>query len=108
MTSGQPTTLVPAGLVLPAAALGWVPPGLVLGVGVTLLLAQIFHAGWYRTTRRRYLAVLLLTAVGVLAGQGWDALGLPSVHLGQLNLLPAIVFAAALQPLAQRLTLRLP
>ena len=88
--------------------LGWVPPGFLLGVALTLLLAQVFHAGWYRTTRRHYLAVLLLTAAGMLAGQAWDALGLPGIHLGQLNLLPAVLFAAALQPLAPRLTLRLP
>jgi hypothetical protein len=85
-----------------------VPPGVLLGVALTLLLAQLFHAGWYRTAPRRYLAILLLTAAGMLAGQGWDALGLPSVHLGQVNLVPAVLFAAALQPLVPRLTLRLP
>lgn len=88
--------------------IGWLPPGLLTGAALVLFLAQFFHAGWYRGPRRRYLAVLVLTAAGVLAGQVWDGLGLPSVRLGQLNVLPAVLFAAALQPFAQHLTQRLP
>jgi uncharacterized membrane protein YqgA involved in biofilm formation len=86
---------------------GWIPPGLVLGVVFTLLLAQLLHALWHNG-RCRYLAVLILTAGGVLLGQLWDVLGLPAMRLGQLNLLPAVLFATALQVLARRLTLRLP
>ena len=89
------------------SVLSWVPPGLVLGAAVVLVLAQLFHVAWH-SPHRRYLAVLLLTAAGVLAGQLWDALGLPALRLGELDLLPAVLFAAALQPLARRVTLLLP
>jgi len=87
--------------------IGWVPPGVLLAVPLTLLLAQLLHGLWH-SGRCRYLAVLILTAAGVLLGQAWDVLGLPALRLGQLNLLPAIVFATALQLLGRRLTLRLP
>jgi hypothetical protein len=85
----------------------WLPPGLILGVVLTLLLAQLLHALWHNG-RTRYLAVLILTAAGVLLGQLWDVLGLPALRMGQLDLLPAVLFAIALQLLARRLTLRLP
>jgi hypothetical protein len=87
--------------------IAWIPPGLVLAVAFTLLMAQVLHALW-RSGRSRYLAVLLLTAAGVALGQVWDLLGLPALRLGQLDLLPAILFATALQPLGRRLSLRLP
>jgi hypothetical protein len=82
------------------------PPGLLLGVPVTLLLAQLLHALWHHG-RCRYVSVLILTAAGVLLGQLWDVLGLPSARLGQLDLLPAIPFAVVLQTLARRLPLPL-
>jgi hypothetical protein len=88
--------------------IGYIPPGLVTGAALVLFLTQFFHAGWYRGPRRRYLVVLALTAAGVMAGQAWEGLGLPSVRVGQLNVLPAVLFAAALQPFAQRLTQMLP
>jgi len=84
----------------------WVPPGLVLGAALVLVLAQLFHSVVHYG-RRPYLSVLVLTAAGFGAGQVWDVLGLPALRLGQVNLLPALVFAIALQPLAKRLTLRL-
>jgi len=87
--------------------IGWIPPGLLLGVPLVLLLAQLFHVLWH-DGRRRYLAVLLLTAAGVGLGQLWDLLGLPGLRLGQLDLLPAVLFALFLQAFARRLTLRLP
>ncbi len=86
--------------------IGWIPPALLLAVPFTLLLAQLLHALWHNC-RCRYLAVLALTVAGVLLGQLWDVLGLPAVRLGQLDLLPAVLFATALQPLARPLTLRL-
>jgi hypothetical protein len=89
------------------AVIGWVPPGLLLAVPFVLLLAQLFHVLW-QSGRSRYLAVLVLTAGGVLLGQVWDAVGLPALRLGQLDLLPAALFATALQPLGRRLSLRLP
>ncbi len=84
----------------------WIPPGLVLGIALVLVLAQLFHSLLHHG-RRPYVPVLLLTATGVSAGQLWDVLGLPGLRLGQVNLLPALVFAAALQPLAKQLTVRL-
>ena len=84
-----------------------VPPGLVVGVLLVLVLSQLLYALWpYR--RRSYVLALLLTAAGVLIGQLWDGLGLPALRLGEANLLPAILFAIALQPLADRLPIRFP
>ena len=87
--------------------IGLIPPGLLLTVPFTLLLAQLLHVLWHSGSCR-YLAVLLLTVAGVALGQVWDVVGLPSVRLGQLDLLPAIVFAIGLQPFGRRLSLRLP
>lgn len=86
---------------------GLVPPGLLLAVPFTLLLAQLLHALWH-SGRCRYRAVLLLTVAGVALGQVWDVVGLPALRLGQLNMLPAILFAIGLQPFGRRLSLRLP
>ena len=77
-----------------------VPPGLVVSVLLVLILSQVFYAVLpYR--RRAYVPALFLTAVGFALGQLWDYAGLPSVRLGQSNMLPAIVFALVLQPLAR-------
>ncbi|HLQ62326.1 MAG TPA: hypothetical protein VK131_10710 [Candidatus Acidoferrales bacterium] len=77
-----------------------IPPGLIVALLLVLALSQLFYALLpYR--RRAYLPVLLLTAIGVGLGQLWDVLGLPSLRLGQANLLPAILFALLLQPLAR-------
>jgi hypothetical protein len=84
-----------------------VPPGLLLAVPFTLLLAQLLHALWH-SGRCRYRAVLLLTVGGVALGQLWDVVGLPALRLGELNVFPAILFAIGLQPFGRRLSLRLP
>ena len=87
--------------------LDWLPPGLLVGLLLVLILSQALYALWpYR--RRSYLPVLLLTGAGVLLGQLWDVFGLPAVRLGQANVLPAVLFAIALQPLANRLPIRFP
>jgi hypothetical protein len=86
--------------------IAWIPPGLLLAVPLSLLLAQLLHTFWH-SGRYRYRIVLALTIVGVALGQAWDGLGLPAVRMGQLDLLPAIVFAIAMQSLARRLSLRL-
>ncbi|MBO0683764.1 MAG: hypothetical protein J2P45_11445 [Candidatus Dormibacteraeota bacterium] len=82
--------------------MSWVPPGAIVGLLVVLVLSQLLYALW-PYARRAYLPVLALTAFGFLVGQGWDALGLPSLRLGEANLLPGIAFAVALQPLADRI-----
>ncbi len=78
----------------------FIPPGLIVSVLLVLIVSQLCFALLpYR--RRAYVPVLLMTAVGFGLGQVWDFLGLPAVRLGQANLLPAVVFALLLQPLAR-------
>jgi hypothetical protein len=84
-----------------------IQPGLLIGLLLILVLSQVLYALWpYR--RRSYLPALFCTALGVLLGQAWEAFGLPALRLGEANLLPAVLFAIALQPLADRLPTRLP
>ena len=71
-----------------------------MAVLAVLVLSQLFYA-FLRYRRRAYLPILTMTAIGFGLGQLWDYLGLPSVRLGQANMLPAIVFALLLQPLAR-------
>ena len=77
-----------------------VPPGLIVGVLAVLILSQLFFA-FLPYRRRTYVPILLITAIGFGLGQLWDFRGLPSVRLGQANVLPATVFALLLQPLAR-------
>ena len=77
-----------------------VPPGLVVAVLAVLIVSQLFYA-FLRYRRRAYLPILLMTAIGFGLGQLWDYLGLPSVRMGQANLVPAIVFALLFQPAAR-------
>lgn len=82
-------------------------PALLLAVLVVLILSQLLYSvgAW----RAPYPSVLVLTTVGVGAGQAWRALGLPGVGLGELNLVPAVLFAIALRPCARFVPLpRLP
>ena len=77
-------------------------PALVLAPLLALISSQVFYA-FLPYSRRSYPAILLLTAAGFALGQGWQYLQLPSVHIGEGNILPGLLFAAALQPLASRL-----
>jgi hypothetical protein len=77
-----------------------VAPGLVVAVLGVLIVSQLFYA-FLRYRRRAYLPILAMTAIGFGLGQLWDYLGLPSVRAGQVAVLPAIVFALLLQPLAR-------
>jgi hypothetical protein len=65
-----------------------------------LIVSQLLFA-FVPYRRRAYLPILLLTTVGFGLGQLWDYIGLPSLRLGQANMLPAILFALLLQPLAR-------
>jgi ABC-type branched-subunit amino acid transport system permease subunit len=77
-----------------------IPPGLVVAVFLVLILSAAFYAALpYR--RRAYIPILITTTVGVALGQLWDYLGLPSLRLGQANLLPAVAFALAMQLLTR-------
>src|SRR5207245_3209715 len=89
----------PGGSVLPAA-LNVIPPGLIVAVLAVLIVSQLFYA-FLRYRRRAYLPILLMTAIGFGLGQLWDYLGLPSLRMGQADILPALVFALLLQPLAR-------
>jgi hypothetical protein len=77
-----------------------IPPGLVVSVLAVLIFSQVFYA-FLPYRRRAYLPVLAMTAIGFALGQLWDYLGLPSLRLGQANVLPAIPFGLLLQPLAR-------
>ena len=68
----------------------------------TLIVSQLVFA--VSPGRRSYPAVLALTLAGMLAGQAWEGVGLPGLHLGQADLVPGALFAVALQPLARTLT----
>ncbi|HEY8863854.1 MAG TPA: hypothetical protein VIO37_06760 [Candidatus Dormibacteraeota bacterium] len=77
-----------------------IPPGLVVAALAVLVVSQLFFALLpYR--RRAYLPILLMTAIGFGLGQLWDYIGLPSLRLGQANMLPAVLFSLLLQPLAR-------
>ena len=52
------------------------------------------------------LMILIVSQLGVALGQLWDVLGLPAYRIGGANLLPALLFVLALQPLARRLPIR--
>lgn len=82
-------------------------PGFLVVPLLALIASQLFYAFWPHSSRN-YVAVLLLTAVGFGLGQLWGYSGLPAVHLGEANVVPGVLFAAALQPLAPRLPIHFP
>lgn len=82
-------------------------PAWVLAPAFALLYALLSYAFWPHR-RRNFLAILLLCLIGQLLGQGWQYVGLPSLHLGEGNLVPAVLAAGVLQPLAGRLPIHLP
>jgi hypothetical protein len=77
-----------------------IPPGAIVGALAVLIVSQLFFA-FLPYRRRAYLPVLLMTAIGFGLGQLWDYIGLPSLRMGQANMLPAVLFALFLQPLAR-------
>jgi hypothetical protein len=77
-----------------------IPPGLIVAALGVLIVSQLFFA-FLPYRRRSYLPVLLMTVIGFGLGALWDFIGLPSFRLGQANLLPAVLFALLLQPLAR-------
>jgi hypothetical protein len=77
-----------------------IPPGVVVAVLLVLIVSQLCFA-FLPYRRRAYVPILLMTTAGFGLGQLWDYLGLPSLRLGQANLLPAVAFALLLQPLAR-------
>jgi hypothetical protein len=82
------------------ALISLIPPGLIVAVLAVLIFSLAFYALLpYR--RRAYVPILAVTAAGFALGQLWDFLGLPSLRLGQANMLPAVAFALLLQPLAR-------
>jgi hypothetical protein len=77
-----------------------IPPGLIVAVVLVLIVSQLCFA-FLPYRRRAYLPILLLTAVGFGLGQLWDFVGLPAARMGEADVLPALIFALALQPLAR-------
>ena len=77
-----------------------IPPGLIVAVLLVLIVSQLCFA-FLPYRRRAYIPVLVMTALGFAIGQAWDFLGLPSLRLGQANLVPGLGFALLLQPLAR-------
>ena len=78
----------------------FIPPGLIVAVLLTLIVSQLCYA-FLPYRRRAYVPILVMTAIGFGLGQLWDFLGLPSIRLGQADLLPGLLFALLLQPLAR-------
>ncbi|MGH7862076.1 MAG: hypothetical protein ACREOS_07510 [Candidatus Dormibacteraceae bacterium] len=81
------------------------PPAIIVLAILTLILSQLFYA-FLPYRRRAYLPVLLMALLGVLLGQLWSFVGLPAKVWGEADLLPGVIFALALQPLAQRVPIR--
>ncbi|TME40531.1 MAG: hypothetical protein E6I61_09140 [Chloroflexi bacterium] len=77
-----------------------IPPGLIVAVLLTLIVSQLCYA-FLPYRRRAYIPILVMTTIGFGLGQLWDFLGLPSLRLGQADLLPGLLFALLLQPLAR-------
>jgi len=77
-----------------------IPPGLVVLVLLILIVSQLCYA-FLPYRRRAYIPILVMTALGFGLGQAWDFLGLAAARLGEANVLPGVVFALALQPLAR-------
>jgi hypothetical protein len=77
-----------------------IPPGLIVALLLVLIVSQLCYA-FLPYRRRSYVPILLMTALGFGLGQAWDYLGLPSLRLGQANLVPALIFALLLQPLTR-------
>ena len=77
-----------------------IPPGLIVAILAILVLSQLFYA-FLPYRKRIYVPILVMTAAGFALGQLWDFLGLPSLRMGQANMVPAMPFALLLQPLAK-------
>lgn len=82
-----------------------IPPAALIVALAVLIVSQLLYV-LYPYRHRRYLATLISTAVGVGLGQAWNALELPGVRFGDVNLLPGLLFVLALQPLVSRLPQR--
>jgi hypothetical protein len=81
---------------------GLLGPGYLLVVLLILAVSALCYAVLpYR--RRRFLLVLLLATIGMLAGEVWAALGFPAINLGDANLVPGIPLAVLLQVFQDRL-----
>lgn len=78
--------------------MSWIPPGFLLAVLLILVCSQLIYA--FQPMRpRAYAVVLILTVLGWILGQIWMFIGLPAWRIGQADVLPAAIFAAALQPI---------
>jgi hypothetical protein len=78
--------------------MSWIPPGFVVAAFLILICSQLIYA-FLPMRPRPYTLVLTLTVIGWIVGQAWMLLGLPAWRIGQADVLPAALFAAALQPI---------
>jgi hypothetical protein len=85
----------------------FIHPGYVVGLLIILATSQLLYA-FFPYRRRRYLPVLVASAVGFVFGEVWALLGLPALQLGDANLLPGVFFAVLLQPVADLLAITFP
>ena len=85
--------------------MSYIPPGLIVAVLLILIVSQLCFA-LLPFRRRAYIPVLAMTVLGFGLGQAWDFLGLPSLRLGQANVIPALIFALLLQLLARFVPMR--
>jgi hypothetical protein len=80
--------------------LKFIPPGTIVAVLLVLIVSQLFFA-FLPYRRRAYIPILAMTVLGFAVGELWDLIGLPAIRLGQADLVPALLFALLLQPLAR-------
>jgi len=79
-----------------------IPPGIVVAALCILITSQLLYVVPLQP-RPRYPALVFLTGWAFAIGQVWGVLGLPAVSLGEANLVPSLLLALALRPLAGRL-----
>ncbi len=77
--------------------MSWIPPGFLLAALLILVCSQLIYA-FLPMRPRAYTLVLVLTVAGWVLGQLWMFIGLPAWRIGEADLLPAALFALALQP----------
>jgi hypothetical protein len=83
-----------------ATRVRYIPPGVIVAILLILITSQLCFA-FLPHRRRGYFPILVMTTLGFGLGQLWDFIGLPALRLGQADLIPALIFALLLQPLAR-------
>jgi hypothetical protein len=82
-------------------------PGYLLGILLVLITSQLLYVFYPHRGRRRYLVALVTTTIGFVLGQLWALAGLPSVQLGDVNLIPGLALAVGAHALTDLALARL-